>query len=122
MFYFFAILGMELFGGKLVASDPAVARSSYGLHDYYRIHFDDLPTSLVALFYLLVVNNWPILAEGCVAATSRWARLYFLAFYVVAVLVVMNVFVAFVLDAYLTMCVLVPARGCGRPRSRAMAS
>lgn len=34
--------GVELFAGKLVASNTAVAASAYGVNDYYVNNFDDL--------------------------------------------------------------------------------
>lgn len=37
-----ALAGMELFAGKLVASNPMVAASSYGTNDYYVNNFDTL--------------------------------------------------------------------------------
>ena len=54
----------------------------------------------MTLFEQMVVNNWPIVMEGCVAATSYWAVLYFISFYLVTVITVMNVLIAFLLDAY----------------------
>lgn len=49
-----------------------------------------------------MVNNWFVIMNG-VKAASRWgvwARVYFIAYWVVAVLAVMNLVVAFVLDAF----------------------
>lgn len=48
-----------------------------------------------------MVNNWPIVMEGTVAATnSELPRVYFIMFWVFCVVVVMNVLVAFFIDAY----------------------
>lgn len=129
-----ALAGMELFAGKLVASNPMVAASSYGTNDYYVNNFDTLvrarvaccavanacalcprvrpltrlacaavgacgwgsapqQNSVVVLFEQLVVNNWPIVMEGCVAATTLWARTYFLIFYGFCVVAVLSVLV-----------------------------
>ncbi len=49
--------------------------------------------AIVALFSLMTVNNWPILMEGCVAATNTGARLFFIAYYGVTVTLVLNVLV-----------------------------
>ena len=73
VWYAFAVLGMSLFGGKLNSRTGLVAQSSYGLHDYYTLTFDDLPRAMIALFYILVGNNWPILSEVRGAATSARA-------------------------------------------------
>lgn len=100
-FYAFAIIGNDTFAHQLTPSNPDVARSSYGVDNYYALNFDSLPRATVALYYLLVVNNWPVLADGCEAAVGQWSRLYFLAWYLVAVTVILNVFVAFLIDVYL---------------------
>ena len=50
-------------------------------------------SSLVVLFALMAVNNWVIIMEGCVAGTNTGARLYFITFYGVTVVLVLNVLV-----------------------------
>ena len=52
---------------------------------------------MVVLFELMIVNNWPINMEAAVRATSTNARWFYLAWYFVAVIVVINVLVAFLL-------------------------
>ncbi|MFN3504403.1 MAG: hypothetical protein ACK4ZJ_19340, partial [Allorhizobium sp.] len=48
-------------------------------------------SAMVTLFELLVVNNWFVIMDGFVAAAgTRWARLFFIAFYVTAVIIVLN--------------------------------
>ena len=94
--YAFAIVGMELFAGRLLMSNPAVAQSAYGYYNYETvINFDSLQGSYWTLFYLLSVNDWVVLMEGCVAATGLWARAYFIAFWAVFVLFLLSVFIAF---------------------------
>lgn len=100
-FYAFAIVGNDTFAHQLTPSNPAVAASAYGVDNYYALNFNSLPRATVSLYYLLVVNNWPVLADGCEAAVGKWSRLYFLAWYLVAVTVILNVFVAFLIDVYL---------------------
>ena len=106
IFYMYAIIGMELFGSRLDVTkleypyNKQLNESSYVLSDYQNNNFDSLQNSFVTLFEQMVVNNWPIVMEGCVAATSSWAVLYFISFYLVTVITVMNVLIAFLLDAY----------------------
>jgi len=50
----------------------------------------------------LVVNNFDILVGGFSAVTSKWARLYFTAFYLIGVLFILNVVISVLLDSYLT--------------------
>ncbi len=47
---------------------------------------------------MLVVNNWPILAEGCEAAVGPLSRLFFVVFYVVANILFMNCTSAFIVS------------------------
>lgn len=102
--YMYAILGMELFGnrmsGKSNEGNMDFFQSSYHRLDYYANNFDTFPRALVTLFEQMVVNNWPIVMEGAVAATSGWAVVYFISFNLVCVVCVMNVLVAFLIDAY----------------------
>merc|ERR1712070_1245949 len=65
-------------------------------------NFNDFASSLVTLFELLVVNNWHVLMSGFIAVTSPWCRWYFVSFWVLGVVVVLNLVVAFVLEAFFT--------------------
>ena len=75
----YAIIGMELFGSRWNVTkleypyNKQLNESSYVLSDYQNNNFDSLQNSFVTLFEQMVVNNWPIVMEGCVAATSYWA-------------------------------------------------
>ena len=100
-FYIFAVIGMELFAGTMHYMVPAVAKSSYGLAQYYMNRFDNVYLSFMTLFELMVVNNWNIIMEGYVAATgTEWTRLYFILWFIVIVVVVMNACAGFIIDAY----------------------
>ena len=123
--YFFGLVGMEAFGGRLEdlteddvagAGDLApyaprarqvATMSSYGQLRYGPLNFDDMASAQLSLFYLMVVNNWPVEMEGAVAATgTRWSRIFFIAFYAALVVVVSNVLVAFIIDMYQVRCML----------------
>jgi hypothetical protein len=100
-FYVFAVVGMEFFAGAMHYSIPDVAKSSYGLAQYYMNRFDNVYLTFMTLFELMVVNNWNIIMEGYVAATeTEWVRVYFIAWFLVIVVVVMNVCAGFIIDAY----------------------
>jgi hypothetical protein len=95
LFYAFAIVGMTAFAGILVQSNPAVATSSFGFYGYYRdINFDNLPNAFFSLFYMLGVNDWVVLMEGCVAATGVGARAFFIVFWILVVLFLFNIVIA----------------------------
>jgi len=107
----FASLGMQLFGGVITTDlasglvltpqqARALAASEFGRADYYPNSFNDLPSGLVTLFELLVVNNWQVVTSGYVAVCGRYARWFFISFWAVGVVVMLNVLVAFVLESY----------------------
>jgi len=63
-------------------------------------NFNDFGSACVTLFELLVVNNWQVLMGGFVAVRGTQARVFFITFYTIAVVMVLNLIVAFVLDAF----------------------
>ena len=99
--YCFAIIGMYAFGGKLKESNPAVRLSSYGIYLYYDIlNFDSLTNSMFCQFYLLTINDWTALMEGSAAAVGNVARLYYIAFWPINVLFLLNLIIAFITVAF----------------------
>lgn len=109
MYYFFAIIGMELFSqydlrnccGNTTVDDfyKYSANSTSPLGYYYLNSFSDLLTSLVTLFELSVVNNWFIIMEAYAVVANQYSRLYFVLFYLFT-LVVLTIVVASVLEAF----------------------
>ncbi|KAG9412450.1 hypothetical protein AC1031_015362 [Aphanomyces cochlioides] len=100
--YIFALLGNQLFGGLI---SPAIMNSrfnssGYTENDYMANNFNDMASGMVTLFELIIVNNWFVLAEGHVLVTSKWARWFFIVYYVVSVTVLLNLFIASILEAF----------------------
>ena len=56
------------------------------------VNFNNLANAFVTLFTLMVVNQWHIIANGFVLVTNKWARLYFISFHMVVVILVLNIF------------------------------
>lgn len=101
VYYVFIIIGMECFSGVLTNENPDVAASAYGQDGFETLTFDSVPEASVVLFYQMVVNNWVIIADGlCAAFQNRWPRLYFSAFYVVTVVIVLNMLLAFIIESF----------------------
>ena len=109
IFYLYAAIGMGLFGGQVYAGNPILMANStdaggaaFGGADYYPNNFNDFASALVTLFELMIVNNWFIIQNGITAAYgSQWARAYFISFWLVAVMILFNLVIAFVLDVFL---------------------
>ncbi|KAM5253135.1 two pore channel protein 2-like isoform 2-T2 [Hipposideros larvatus] len=113
VYYVFAIIGMEAFHGKvrffdlnftapdaLVCGNPALKDSAFARDRYCRNNFNDLASSLVVLMELTVVNHFLLLAGGFALVTHQVAKLYFIGFHVVVVILVVNIFIAFILEAF----------------------
>jgi len=77
--YVYAVVGVHLFG----VVDPA--------------HWGSLPRAGLTLFEILTLEGWVDLMDASLAAT-RWAWVYYTTFVVLAVFVVINLFIAIVIN------------------------
>ncbi|XP_067137462.1 two pore calcium channel protein 1-like [Centruroides vittatus] len=109
VYYFFAIIGMELFSNynmKNCCINSTVEQFYHYDNDslsngyYYLNNFSNFVASGVTLFELMVVNNWFIIMSGYAAVSTEWSRIYFMIFYIIT-MVVINIVIAFVLEAFL---------------------
>ncbi|XP_018120624.1 two pore calcium channel protein 1 isoform X1 [Xenopus laevis] len=113
IYYVFAIVGMEIFSGKIRffpenSTDPyaqecgtsALKDSAFAKSKYCKNNFNDLGSAFIVLVELTVVNQWHVLANGFSLVTHTAARLYFIAFHIVIVILIINIFVAFILEAF----------------------
>jgi len=124
LYYIYAIMGMELFGNliKTEGSYPStnsnmsegenltatafcgnikLKDSDFYADRYCNNNFNNIMRSFKVLFDLMVVNQWHIITQGYVRVTNKFARLYFLSFHLLCVIVVLNIFVAFILEAFM---------------------
>ncbi|KAJ8954129.1 hypothetical protein NQ318_005723 [Aromia moschata] len=110
MYYFFAIIGMELFSQydlRNCCVNSTVEdfykyssnSSTSGIGYYYLNNFSNLFTSGVTLFELTVVNNWFIIMDAYASISDTYSRVYFMMFYL-ATMVVLTIVVASVLEAF----------------------
>ncbi|XP_072156093.1 two pore channel protein 1 isoform X2 [Bemisia tabaci] len=109
LYYFFAIIGMELFAGydmRNCCNGTAVEdfykyseNGTSALGYYYLNTFPNLAVSMVTLFELTVVNNWFIVMNGYASVVHPATRIYFILFYLTT-MVVLTIVVASVLEAF----------------------
>jgi len=115
--YFFAIIGMEAFKGRitfygydeanlpyhnLFCGNPNLENSEFYRQQYCANNFNNILRSFVTLSELLVVNQWHILAEGFELATgSKYTRIFFISFHLLSVIIILNIFTAFVLEVFI---------------------
>jgi two pore calcium channel protein 1 len=109
MYYFFAIIGMELFSKydlRNCCENTTVedfykysANSSSAIGYYYLNNFSNLLISGVTLFELTVVNNWFIVMDAYASVAHPSSRIFFMLFYLFT-MVVLTIVVASVLEAF----------------------
>jgi hypothetical protein len=90
--FIFALLGMQVFGGKMcgLGDDGEVPRH----------HFDTLLWALVTVFQVLTGEDWNAVMYDAMAASGSWAALYFVALLVIGNFLVLNLFVAILLTNF----------------------
>ena len=103
IYYLFALLGMLIFGGNTNLEESVRANScgSYENLQYYSYNFHDFAASLVLLWNIMVVNNWYVFLDAFTFATDKWSQLYFIAWWLVSVIITVNVFISLVIEVFL---------------------
>lgn len=109
LYYFFAIIGMEMFAGydmRNCCVNTTVedfykysGNGSTALGYYYLNTFDNLVASCMTLFELTVVNNWFILMNAYAFKVGLYTRLYFMIFYLIT-MIVLTIVVSSFLEAF----------------------
>jgi len=102
IFYVFAQTGMIIFGGKIRKDSSEIVHDSSIPDNYYLINFNDLMSSYITLFILIVVNNWYVIVAMCVdiRGGSTTVRYFFVIFYYFGVIIGLNIIIAFAIDMY----------------------
>uniref|UniRef100_H2UDP9 Two pore segment channel 3 n=1 Tax=Takifugu rubripes TaxID=31033 RepID=H2UDP9_TAKRU len=113
VYYIFAMVGMELFKGKIKyfgegSDDPTklfcgnvlLNGTSFAQLNYCKNNFNDILSSFILLVELTVVNQWHVLSSGFTFVTHVSARIFFVVFHIIVVIIIINIFVAFVLEAF----------------------
>ncbi|XP_020294298.1 two pore calcium channel protein 1-like [Pseudomyrmex gracilis] len=109
LYYFFAIIGMELFAGydmrNCCRNTTVEDFYEYSLNDsttlgyYYLNTFDNLIASCITLFELTVVNNWFVQMNAYAFVAGTYTRIYFMIFYLVT-MIVLTIVVSSFLEAF----------------------
>nr|XP_046232993.1 two pore segment channel 3 isoform X1 [Scatophagus argus] len=113
VYYIFAMVGMELFKGKVkfyeedstdpekkYCGNPLLKGTDFAQLNYCKNNFNNVVSSFVLLVELTVVNQWHVLSSGFATVTHVSARIFFVLFHIMVVIVIINIFVAFVLEAF----------------------
>ena len=107
VFYFYTLIGMEIFGGKINTQlfrdiDRINGDDSEISPDYMWLNFNDFASGLVTLFSMMLFNNWQFIWEqfDFTIENRTVTNLFFLTFMVMATYVIINILMAFVIDVY----------------------
>lgn len=99
LFYLFGEAGIELFGGKIYSENSIAFENIPRYYEY--ANFNDFPSALLTLFILAVVNNWNVICLMYTNVMGPWSRLFFVSFYILAVLTTMNLIIAFIIERFI---------------------
>ena len=107
IYYLFALLGMAIFGENRVLENLELAEQanslSYEKLGYFSYNFHDFAATLVLLWNIMVVNNWFIFLDAFSRATgTRFAQIYFILWWLVSVIVTLNLFISLVIEVFVT--------------------
>ena len=91
---------MMFYGGKI--TKHIVLEHEPNVEDYYwLLNFNDFPMSIVTLFHIMVVNNWFITTDMyCEVMGSRLPIFFFVSFWVLSVLILLNIVTASIIEIY----------------------
>ncbi|KAL3632292.1 mitochondrial thiamine pyrophosphate transporter [Castilleja foliolosa] len=94
-------IGVQIFGGIVNAGNPKLIGSDLEENDYLLFNFNDYPNGMITLFNLLVMGNWQVWMQSYKDLTgTAWTYAYFVSFYLITILLLLNLVVAFVLEAF----------------------
>ncbi|XP_059172155.1 two pore channel protein 2-like [Physella acuta] len=105
IFYVFAIFGMQLYEGVIKYEPDFVNKTfpcgTYEQLNYWANNFDDFFSSIIILWDVMVVNNWMIFLQVFRDRTSPWSYLYFVAWWLISVIIVLNLFTALIMENFI---------------------
>lgn len=99
--FLFALLGVQLFAGKLCGSgsDSALRVNTTVCDDVIPNNFDNVAYAALTVFAIIVGDAWHESMTAAMAATSEPAALYFLACVIIGTYMVVNLLMAVLINA-----------------------
>nr|VZI18457.1 unnamed protein product [Spirometra erinaceieuropaei] len=113
LFYVFTCAGMEVFSGlfrsppnhdyhiEVPCNNTNLVNTDFETLHYCALNFNHVANSFALLFILSVGNNWHIFSNGFTSVTNRSSRIFFLLVHWLCVLLVLNIVLAFIIEAFL---------------------
>jgi len=104
LFCVYATVGEQLFGGMIYVNNPGLAGTQFAKAGYFPMNFNDFGSAMMTLSTLMVVNNWYVIVDAYVRITSRASSMFFVSFFVLANLVVLNILVTLIIECFASTC------------------
>ncbi|XP_004278094.1 two pore channel protein 2 isoform X3 [Orcinus orca] len=109
VYYVFAIVGIILFRGVIVApgnsslapDNGSAPCGSFEQLEYWTNNFDDFAAALVTLWDVMVVNNWQVFLDAFRRYAGPWSKIYFVLWWLVSSVIWVNLFLALILENFL---------------------
>nr|XP_025142645.1 two pore calcium channel protein 2 isoform X5 [Bubalus bubalis] len=109
IYYIFAIIGISLFQGVIVAPRNSSLASvngsapcgSFEQLEYWPNNFDDFAAALVTLWDVMIVNNWQVFLDAFRRYAGPWSEVYFVLWWLVSSVIWVNLFLALILENFL---------------------
>ncbi|KAM9078515.1 two pore channel protein 2 isoform 17-T27 [Megaptera novaeangliae] len=109
VYYVFAVIGIILFRGVIVApgnsslapDNGSAPCGSFEQLEYWTNNFDDFAAALVTLWDVMVVNNWQVFLDAFRRYAGPWSKIYFVLWWLVSSVIWVNLFLALILENFL---------------------
>ena len=70
--------------------------------EFFANNFKDFYAAIVVLWDLMIVNNWNVFVEAYRKAYTEWVTIYFFSWYVLSVIIGINLLIAIILEAFIS--------------------
>jgi len=97
VWYVFSVIGEAVIGDSLGAIDALPGSPMNGGYGDMT-NFSTLGVSMVSMFQVIVGNNWNDILYTAMAAKGKGMAVFFIVYYILVQLVLMNIFIAIVVD------------------------
>lgn len=88
--FIYTLLGMQLFGGRFNFPEGKP-----------RGNFDNFHQAFITVFQLLTLENWQLVLFSGIRSFGAWSVFYFLSWIFIGNFVLLNLFLAILLDSFL---------------------
>ena len=98
-FYLYSTITMLILGGKI--NEDSYKNDNKIPNYYFYINFNDLGSSFITCFALMMLNNINISIDSLSSNIGLSFKFYFILFYMIAIMLLLNICHTFILDMYI---------------------